>query len=173
MSSPTQAPPSAPPRTPFSPAQPRPGPTLSPPDPPQPCSPACPWACGRFWMCSAASLPIFKRQMEFFFCSILITKMFNFPTFVFPGNVLKTGTFRPDHCAGLFPLLLQSAWCEAEGARCRVPALLRPPQGHLQPERVPGNLWRSTPGRTHMPRCGHEPCHRHAWPSGGCQAGNQ
>lgn len=33
---------------------------------------------------SSASVPIFKRQMQFFFCSILIAKMFNFQTFVFP-----------------------------------------------------------------------------------------
>lgn len=41
---------------------------------------------GGVWIPNSAPVPIFKRQMQFFFCSILIAKMFNLQTFVFPGK---------------------------------------------------------------------------------------
>lgn len=44
---------------------------------------------GGFWIHSSALVPIFKRQTQFFFCSILIAKMFNFQTFVFPEKCFK------------------------------------------------------------------------------------
>lgn len=109
------------------PAQPRPTPS-------QPCpAPPAPGPAGRFWIRSATLLPIFKRQMEFFFCSILITKMFNFPTFVFPGNVLKTGTFRPDHCRAR--VMLGS---KARKGFCVRPPQRRPPAAREVPWEPPG-----------------------------------
>lgn len=57
---------------------------------PPPASPSLrgPYA-GGFWIHNSALVPIFKRQMQFFFCSILIAKMFNFQTFVFPGKCFR------------------------------------------------------------------------------------
>lgn len=57
---------------------------------PLPASPSLrgPYA-GGFWIHNSALVPIFKRQMQFFFCSILIAKMFNFQTFVFPGKCFR------------------------------------------------------------------------------------
>lgn len=55
--------------------------------------PASPSPCGPYaggcWIHNSALVPIFKRQMRFFFCSILIAKMFNFQTFVFPGKCFR------------------------------------------------------------------------------------
>ena len=46
--------------------------------------------CGKLWIYNPTRVPIFKRQMQFFFCFLLIAKMFNFQTFVFPGKCFKT-----------------------------------------------------------------------------------
>lgn len=47
---------------------------------------SCGSCVGCSWNHCATLVPIFKRQMRFFFCSALIAQMFNFPTFVFPGK---------------------------------------------------------------------------------------